>query len=89
MKAVVYATKPSSSEDLKVKIINVILGITLNQLANVFRELQNRITLSQRRAQSKTKIDENFWWDKFCLYQLMHSFPSKPVRFVTFQHLIL
>ncbi len=27
------------------KITNVISGITVNQLANVFRELQNRITL--------------------------------------------
>ena len=37
-----YATKPSY---LKAKITNVILGITANQLANDFRELQNRITL--------------------------------------------
>ena len=35
------ATKLSSSQDLKVKIINVISGITVNQLANVFRELRN------------------------------------------------
>ena len=39
------ATKPSSLQDLKGKIINVILGITVNQLANVFCELQNCITL--------------------------------------------
>ena len=41
------ATKPSSLQDLKVKIINVISGIsiTVNQLANVFCELQNCITL--------------------------------------------
>ena len=44
MKTIVYATKLRSSEDLKAKITNVILGITVNQLANVFRELQNRIT---------------------------------------------
>ena len=47
VKTIVYATKPMSLEDLRVKIlvINVISGITVNQLANVFRELQNRITL--------------------------------------------
>ena len=45
MKTIVYATKPSSLEDLKARITNVISGITINQLANVFRELQNRITL--------------------------------------------
>ena len=39
------ATKLSSLQDLKVKIINVTLGITVNQLANVFYELQNSITL--------------------------------------------
>ena len=33
------ATKPSSLQDLKVKIINVISGITVNQLANVFCEI--------------------------------------------------
>ena len=38
------ATKPSSLQDLKVKIINVISGITVNQLANVFCELRNGIT---------------------------------------------
>ena len=42
-KAIVFATKPSSFEDLKAKITNVISGIAVNQLANVFRELQNRI----------------------------------------------
>ena len=36
-----YATKPSSLKDIKVKIITVISGITVNQLANVFCELQN------------------------------------------------
>ena len=36
MKTIVYATKLSSLEDLKVKIIDVIFGITINQLANVF-----------------------------------------------------
>ena len=45
MKTIVYATKPCSLEDLKAKITNVISSITVNQLANVFRELQNRITL--------------------------------------------
>ena len=39
------ATKPSSLQDLKVKIINVISGIVVNQSANVFCELQNCITL--------------------------------------------
>ena len=43
VKTIVYATKSSSLEDLKVKIINVISGIIVNQLANVFRELQNCI----------------------------------------------
>ena len=45
VKTIVCATKPNSLQDLKVKIINVISGITLNQLANVFCELRNRITL--------------------------------------------
>ena len=44
MKAIVCATKPTLLEDLKVKIINVILGITVNSLPNIFRKLQNRIT---------------------------------------------
>ena len=44
MKTIVCATKPSSFEDLKVKIVNVILGITINQLANHLRDLQNHIT---------------------------------------------
>ena len=39
------ATKPSSLQDLKVKIINVISGITVNQLANGFCEMRNCITL--------------------------------------------
>ena len=42
MKTIVYATKPSY---LAAKITNVISGITINQLGNVFRELQNRVTL--------------------------------------------
>ena len=46
MKTIVHATKPSSSEDLKANISNVISGITINQLENVFRELQNCISLS-------------------------------------------
>ena len=41
MKTILYATKPSY---LKAKIANVISSITINQLANDFRELQNRIT---------------------------------------------
>ena len=45
MKTIVYATKPTSLENLKAKISNVISGITINQLANVFRELQSHITL--------------------------------------------
>ena len=45
MKTVVYVIKPSSLKDLKVIIINVISGIIVNQSSNVFRELQNRITL--------------------------------------------
>ena len=39
------ATKPSSLQDLKVKVINLISGITANPLENVFFELRNRITL--------------------------------------------
>ena len=39
------ATKLSSLHDLKVKIINVISGVTVNQLANAFCELRNCITL--------------------------------------------
>ena len=42
MKTIVYATKPSY---LTAKITNVISGITINQLGNVFSELQNRVTL--------------------------------------------
>ena len=45
VKTIVCATKPSSFEDLKAKIIDVILGITINQLTNHLRDLQNRITL--------------------------------------------
>ena len=45
MKTIAYVTKPCSFEGLKVKIINVILGITVSQLADVFHELQNRIAL--------------------------------------------
>ena len=40
----VCTTKPSSLQDLKVKIINLISGITINQLANVFCELRDCIT---------------------------------------------
>ena len=42
VKTIVYAIKPSY---LKAKITNVISGTTINQLANDFRELQNRITV--------------------------------------------
>ena len=42
VKTIVYATKPSY---LTAKITNVISGITINQLGNVFSELQNRVTL--------------------------------------------
>ena len=45
MKTIVCATKPNSLEDLKVKIINVISGITANPLASHFGEPQNRIIL--------------------------------------------
>ena len=45
VKTIVCATKPSSLQDLKVEIINVISGITVNQLASVFCELRNCITL--------------------------------------------
>ena len=45
MKTIGYATKPISIKDLKAKITNVISGITVNKLANVFRELRNCITL--------------------------------------------
>ena len=42
VKTIVCATKPSY---LKANITNVISGITINQFANVFCELQNRLTL--------------------------------------------
>ena len=42
VKTIVCATKPSY---LEAKITNVISGVSKNQLANDFRELQNRITL--------------------------------------------
>ena len=45
VKTIVYATKPSSLEDLQAKITNVISSITVNQLANVLHELQNHIAL--------------------------------------------
>ena len=45
VKTIVSATKPSSLQDLKVKIINVISGVTVNELANVFCELRNCFTL--------------------------------------------
>ena len=45
VKTVVHATKSTSLEDLKAKPTNVISGITINQLANVYQVLQNHITL--------------------------------------------
>ena len=45
MKSIVCATKLSSLQDLKVKTISVISGITVNQLANVFCDVRNCITL--------------------------------------------
>ena len=45
VKTIVCAIKPNPLQDLKVKIINVISGITVNQLANVFCKLRNCITL--------------------------------------------
>ena len=42
VKTIAYATKPSY---VKAIITNVISGITINQLANDFRELLNRIIL--------------------------------------------
>ena len=47
--------KPSLLQDLKVKIINVISGITVNQLANVFCEQQNRITLCTANDEGHSK----------------------------------
>ena len=48
--------KPSLLQDLKVKIINVISGITVNQLAMVFREQQNRITFCTANDGGQGKI---------------------------------
>ena len=45
VKTIACVNKPSSLQDLKVKIINVISGITVYQLANVFCELRSCITL--------------------------------------------
>ena len=42
MKNNVYSTKPRSLEDLQTRITDVIASIIVE---NVFRELQNRITL--------------------------------------------
>ena len=56
-----HATKPSY---LKAKITNVISGITINQLANDFRELQNRITRcivnDGGHVETKIKFQRNF-----------------------------
>ena len=38
-------SKHNLLQDLKVKIINVISGVTVNQVANVFCELRNCFTL--------------------------------------------
>ena len=54
MKTIVCATKPSSFEDLKVKIINVNLGITINQLTNHLRDLQNHITLCKKGRSARS-----------------------------------
>ena len=53
------ATKPSSLQDLKVNIITVISGIAVNQLANVFYELRNCITLCMTNdgGNVETKIE--------------------------------
>ena len=58
VKTIVYAIKFSSLKYLKAKITNVISGITVNQLANVFHELQNCITLNIANdgGHVKTKI---------------------------------
>ena len=56
MKTIVFATKPSSFEDLKVKIINVTLGITINQLTNHLRDLQNHITFCIANDGGRLKI---------------------------------
>ena len=53
MKTIVETTKPSY---LKAKITSVISGITLNQLANDFRELQNRITLCNANDRGHAEI---------------------------------
>ena len=60
MKTIVYAIKPSSLEDLKVKIINEISGITVNQLANVLLELQNRISTCIVKDGGRVKAQINF-----------------------------
>ena len=61
MKAILCVTKPNSLEDLKVKIINVISSITVNQLANVFRELQNRSTLCIPNDERHVKTQIKFY----------------------------
>ena len=56
-----YATNSSSLEDLRVKIIiNVISGITVNQLPNVFLELQNRIGVGIANDGKHTKTQIKF-----------------------------
>ena len=56
MKTIVCATKSSSFENLKVKTINVILGITTNQLTNHLRDLQNHNTLCIANDRRRLKI---------------------------------
>ena len=61
MKAILCATKANSLEDLKVTIINVISSITVNQLANVFRELQNRSILCGANDERHVKTQIKFY----------------------------
>ena len=56
MKTIVYATKSSTLADFKVKIINVISGITANQLANVFCELQIVLPLALLMMEEMWKL---------------------------------
>ena len=54
------ATKPSSLQHLKVKVINVISRITVNQLANLFCELRKCITLCTANDVGHVKTSINF-----------------------------
>ena len=55
------ATKPSLLQDFKVKIINVITGITVNQLENVFCELRNCIALCIANDGENVKTEIKFY----------------------------